>query len=385
MNFGFARTHKTVKEEEKGVLLDPSRKGRHAEKLRKDLRRRIVGQDEAIEQIAVVYQTYLAGMNRPNMPIGSFLFLGPTGVGKTRVVEVTAESLVGNARAVIKIDCAEFQHSHEIAKLIGSPPGYLGHRETKTILSQQELDRYHTADVKVSLLLFDEIEKADDALWHLLLGVLDKAELTMGDNTKTDFSRTMIFLTSNLGAKEMQSMVSHGLGFSGPQAPSPKAGQMARVGITAARRRFTPEFINRLDKIVVFQRLGAAQLAQLLTLELGLVQERALSKVPFKFVVTLAAKQFLLEEGTDERYGARHLKRSIERSLVHPMVSLIATEQIRMGDLIQVDLDAERREMIFERVGEGLPVEAMFRDAGLDFPDSSEAAAASVKQKSTAA
>ena len=132
------------------VTLDPSRTGRHADKLRKDLHKRIVGQDEAIEQITKVYQTYLAGMNRPNQPIGSFLFLGPTGVGKTRVVEATGESLLGNSRAVIKVDCAEFQHSHEIAKLIGSPPGYLGHRETKSILSQQELDRYHTADTKVS-------------------------------------------------------------------------------------------------------------------------------------------------------------------------------------------------------------------------------------------
>src|SRR3989344_2851290 len=200
MNFGFARTHKTVKEEEKGVLLDPSRKGRHAEKLRKDLRRRIVGQDEAIEQIAVVYQTYLAGMNRPNMPIGSFLFLGPTGVGKTRVVEVTAESLVGNARAVIKIDCAEFQHSHEIAKLIGSPPGYLGHRETPPILTQGAIDQYQTDTCKLSFILFDEIEKANNALWQLLLGILDKATLTLGDNRKVDLSRCVVFMTSNLGA-----------------------------------------------------------------------------------------------------------------------------------------------------------------------------------------
>jgi ATP-dependent Clp protease ATP-binding subunit ClpA len=360
------------------ITLDPSRTGRQADKLRKDLRKRIVGQEEAIEQITKVYQTFLAGMNRPNQPIGSFLFLGPTGVGKTRVVEATAESLLGNSRGVIKVDCAEFQHSHEIAKLIGSPPGYLGHRETKSILSQQELDRYHTADSKVSLVLFDEIEKADDALWHLLLGVLDKAELTMGDNSKTDFSRTMIFMTSNLGAKEMQDMVTQGLGFAGPNQSGPKASQMARVGLSAARRRFTPEFINRLDKIVVFQRLGETQLEQLLNLELALVQERALSKVPFKFELSQAARQFLLEEGTDERYGARHLKRSIERSLVHPIVSLIATEQVRTGDLIHVDLDAEHREMIFERVGEGMPVEAMFRDAGLDFPDGYEAAAATV-------
>ena len=204
----------------------------------------------------------------------------------------------------------------------------------------------------------------------------------MGDNSKTDFSRTMIFMTSNLGAKEMQDMVTQGLGFAGPNSNKPSAGtkssQMARVGMSAARRRFTPEFINRLDKIVVFERLGREQLEKLLDLELALVQERALSKVPFKFELSESARQFLLEEGTDERYGARHLKRSIERSLVHPMVSLIATEQVRSGDLVQVDLDVEHRQMTFERVQEGMPVDVMFREAGLEIPDGYEAAAAAI-------
>src|SRR5438874_6882743 len=196
-------------------VLDPTRTGKDAESLEGNLRKMIVGQDEAIEQIVNIYQMHLTGMSAPGRPIGNFLFLGPTGSGKTRIVEATAEALVKNPRAVIKIDCAEFQHSHEIAKLIGSPPGYLGHRETHPLLSQEVLNQHHTENVKLSFVLFDEIEKASDSLWNLLLGILDKATLTLGDNRKVDFSAAMIFMTSNLGATEMSSLLSPRLGFHG--------------------------------------------------------------------------------------------------------------------------------------------------------------------------
>ena len=187
--------------------LNPTQTGSEADKLDADLRKRIVGQDEAIQQIISVYQTHLAGMSTPGRPIGNLLFLGPTGSGKTRLVEAAAESLLGDPRAVIKIDCAEFQHSHEIAKLIGSPPGYLGHRETHPLLSQEVLNQYHTDKIHLSFVLFDEIEKASDALWNLLLGILDKATLTLGDNRRVDFSRALIFMTSNLGAAEMSAIL----------------------------------------------------------------------------------------------------------------------------------------------------------------------------------
>src|SRR5271166_1524991 len=195
------------------VPLDPSRTGREAEGLETNLRKMIVGQDEAIEQIVNIFQMHLTGMSAPGRPVGNFLFLGPTGSGKTRIVEATAEALIRNPRAVIKIDCAEFQHSHEIAKLIGSPPGYLGHRETHPLLSQEVLNQFQTDTMKLSFVLFDEIEKASDALWNLLLGILDKATLTLGDNRKVDFSRAMIFMTSNLGAAEMSNIMSPKLGF----------------------------------------------------------------------------------------------------------------------------------------------------------------------------
>ncbi len=351
--------------------LDPTLTGYEAEKLESDLHKRIVGQDEAILQIVNIYQTFLAGMSSPGRPIGNFLFLGPTGSGKTRLVEATAESLVGDMRAVIKIDCAEFQHSHEIAKLIGSPPGYLGHRETHPLLSQEVLNQYHTEKMKLSFVLFDEIEKASDALWNLLLGILDKATLTLGDNRRVDFSRAMIFMTSNLGAAEMGQILRPNLGFAASELEKRRregqvddglTGKIARAGVEAARRKFTPEFMNRIDKTVVFRPLGEPELRKILSLELNILQQRIFNSstgAPFVFSLTEAAKDYLLVEGTDMKYGARHLKRAIDRALVHPLSNLIATEQVRGGDLIRVDFDAVLSRMTFFKEAEDMPAYAM--------------------------
>src|SRR5271169_6848986 len=185
-------------------------------------------------------------------PVGNFLFLGPTGSGKTRVVEATAEALLKNPHGVVKIDCAEYQHSHEIAKLIGSPPGYLGHRETHALLNQEALNRQHTEELKLSLVLFDEIEKASDSLWNLLLGILDKATLTLGDNRRVDFSHTLVFLTSNLGSQNMMQLQTGGIGFStGPNDNSEELDRkIYRVASDAARKKFSPEFMNRIDKVI---------------------------------------------------------------------------------------------------------------------------------------
>jgi ATP-dependent Clp protease ATP-binding subunit ClpA len=353
--------------------LDPTLTGYEAERFDSDLRKRIVGQDEAIEQIVNIYQTFLAGMSSPGRPIGNFLFLGPTGCGKTRMVESVAESLVGDGRAVIKIDCAEFQHSHEIAKLIGSPPGYLGHRETHPLLSQEVLNQYHTEKIKLSFVLFDEIEKASDALWNLLLGILDKATLTLGDNRRVDFSKAMIFMTSNLGAAEMSSILRPNLGFAASEVErmaadgnldESTAGKISRAGVEAARRKFTPEFMNRIDKTVVFKPLGSQELRRILHLELNVVQQRIFNSptgAPFVFSCTDAAKEFLLREGTDVKYGARHLKRAIDRSLVHPLSNLIATEQVRGGDLIRVDFEGAINRLTFFKEAEDMPAYAMIQ------------------------
>lgn len=369
------------------IPLDPARTGHQAMSLETNLRRMIIGQDEAIAQIVNVYQIHLTGMSAQGRPVGNFLFLGPTGSGKTRIVEATAESLVSNPRAVVKIDCGEFQHSHEIAKLIGSPPGYLGHRETHPLLSQEALNQYHTENVKLSFVLFDEIEKASDALWNLLLGILDKATLTLGDNRKVDFCRAMIFLTSNLGASEMSSIVTPKLGFSAHVArqnanlgviDETMTGQISRTGVEAARRRFTPEFINRLDKIVTFQPLGKEQLKKILDIEVSLVQHRIFdmgSARAFVFSLSDASKNYLIEEGTDLKYGARHLKRAIERLLVQPISNLIASDQVHGGDRIRVEFDESTRNLRFAKEAENLTIQDMVRS--VDTPASIAAAALS--------
>jgi ATP-dependent Clp protease ATP-binding subunit ClpA len=337
-------------------VLDATVTGTKAKDLETKLHRLVIGQEEAIHEIVRTYQTYLAGLSPDGRPIGNFLFLGPTGTGKTRAVEATAEALLGNPRALIKIDCGEFQHSHEIAKLIGSPPGYLGHRETHPMLAQEVLNQYHTDSVKLSFVLFDEIEKASDALWNLLLGILDKATLTLGDNRKVNFSNALIFMTSNIGAAEMSSLVSPKLGFhvSTPDDSNcaTTSAKVSRAGIEAARRKFTPEFLNRLDKIVVFRALGNEELNRIIDIELEGVQQRvqtASAGKPFLINVTGSARKFLLTEGIDVRYGARPLKRAIERLLVHPLSNLMASGQIQHHDRIRVTYNGESPSLTFFR------------------------------------
>src|SRR3989441_6895415 len=342
--------------------LDPERQSSESQRFEKELRRRIVGQEEGMRALVDLYQVFCAGMCPQGRPVGNLLFLGPTGSGKTRIVEAAAEILFGDARAVIKVDCAEFQHSHEIAKLIGSPPGYLGHRETHPLITQEALAASHTEKLKLSFLLFDEIEKASDALWQLLLGMLDKATLTLGDNRRVDLSQTVIFLTSNLGGGEITELMQGGMGFIQPK-DKPAAGldqKVERTAVEAARRKFSPEFMNRLDKVVVFHPLRREQLEQVLEIELGQVQQRVLetAKGQFLFRVTQAGREFLLQEGTDQRYGARHLKRSIERHVVYPLANLLATEQVHLGDLVCIDWDKQQDRLTFVREGENLAIPA---------------------------
>lgn len=343
------------------VFLDPDQKSPRAQEFEEKLAARIVGQERAVRRFSGLYQIFLAGMNPLNRPIGTMLFLGPTGSGKTRVVEAAAEVLYGDPNAVIKIDCAEFQHSHEIAKLIGSPPGYLGHRETSPLLTQENLDRYHTDETKLSLVLFDEIEKASDALWQLLLGILDKATLTLGDNRRVDFTRTIVVMTSNLGAREMSELISGGIGFAPAQGgKNPNDTEVDqkiyRTAVEAARRKFSPEFMNRIDKVVVFRSLKEHHLRQILDLELASVQDRIMRSAGTKFVFqcTDTAKDFLLKEGIDFKYGARHLKRAIERYLVYPLSNLVATEQVGLGDLVFVDCNTDNKLIFSKRSGGAL-------------------------------
>jgi ATP-dependent Clp protease ATP-binding subunit ClpB len=350
------------------TVLDPNRRSNDAREFDTALRRKIVGQDQALDKVVEIYQMFLAGLNAPGRPVGNLLFLGPTGSGKTRVVEALAESLFGDARACIKIDCAEFQHSHEIAKLIGSPPGYLGHRETHPLLTQEALNQWHTEKLKLSILLFDEIEKASDSLWQLLLGILDKATLTLGDNRRVDLSQCIIIMTSNLGAGEMTSLVDGGMGFATQvtEVDSKLDDKISRTAVEAARRKFTPEFMNRIDKVVVFKTLRPEHLTQILEIELGMVQQRVLQAAganQFVFNCTSKVKEYLLQEGTDPRYGARHLKRAIERNIVFPLANLVATGQVKLGDFVRIDLTGESH-LTFVKEAEGAMVPVLLERYG---------------------
>jgi len=345
---------KTVKTK-RLVALDPDLKGKQATRFEAELTARVVSQERAVRKLASLYQVFQAGLTNPTRPLGTMLFLGPTGSGKTHVVEAAAEVLFSDRNTIIKIDCAEYQHSHEIAKLIGSPPGYLGHRETAPLLSQENLDKHRTERDPFTLVLFDEIEKASDALWQLLLGILDKGTLTLGDNRRVDFTQTMIFMTSNLGARQMSELITGSIGFA-PTADAKISAddldqKIYRTAMDAARRKFSPEFMNRIDKVVVFRSLRHEQLRRVLDLELQQVQRRIdeCAAEPFRMIVTERAVEFLLVEGMDCRYGARHLKRAIERFVVTPLANLAATKQVRLGEVVVINFEGDERELVFYR------------------------------------
>jgi ATP-dependent Clp protease ATP-binding subunit ClpB len=350
-------------------FLDAEKRSATACQFEHALREKIIGQDEAVQALVDIYQVFCAGLHSPGRPVGNLLFLGPTGSGKTRTVEAAAEILFGDSRAVVKVDCAEFQHSHEIAKLIGSPPGYLGHRETHPLITQESLAVSHREHLKLSFLLFDEIEKASDALWQLLLGMLDKATLTLGDNRKVDLSQTVIFLTSNLGGSQIADLMHGGMGFIQPKdkATTGLHEKVQRTAVEAARRKFSPEFMNRLDKVVVFHPLKREELDEVLEIELRNVQKRVLDAAtrPFLFRITEEGREFLLQEGTDQRYGARHLKRAIERYVVYPIARLLATAQVHQGDALVIDHHLGEEGLVFLRDKEN-------RSSDLPLPNSGQ-------------
>ncbi len=307
-----------------------------------ELKSRVIGQARAIRTVSRALQTWRSGLCSYEKPIASFLLLGPTGAGKTHLVRSVADVLFENPGAVLKIDCAEFQRSHEISKLLGSPPGYVG-SDRKPRITNERLKLYHTEETKISLVLFDEIEKASGALWELLLGVLDEGTLTLGDGNFVDFTETMIFFTSNLASREMSELTGGGIGFH----PGIKEDgveldkKIYKTAKTAASHHFSPEFMNRLDRVIVFHSLLPSHMEKILDIELKKVQERIIFQAPIEknFIIhyTDAARKFLLSEGTDAKYGARQLKRVIERHIVAPISNLMDTDQVTMGDVVTVD------------------------------------------------
>ena len=316
-------------------VLDLTKRNPILDPMLKKMSTRLVGQEYASQVLVDMVAVHLSGLGAPGRPAGNALLLGPTGSGKTHAVEVLCEGLVGDPKGMLKIDCAEFQHSHEIAKLVGSPPGYLGHRETPPLLTQKRLDDLQKEGMPLSVILFDEIEKASDALWQLLLGVLDKATLTLGDNSVTNFEKCIIIMTSNLGAKQMQVKR---FGFSTTDAVEiVDDSRLDDVAKQAAKKHFTAEFMNRLDHVVTFKTLTKEQIAQIMEIELGIIQQMFWTKAKFLYQLTPAAKFTLLEEGYSQEYGARDLKRAIERRVRLPLAGLVSSGQIAPGDALVID------------------------------------------------
>lgn len=301
---------------------------------------KVVGQDKATQALVDILDSFLAGMCDPRRPAGNALFLGPTGTGKTHVVESFAESLFGNSQACLRIDCSEFQHSHEIAKLIGSPPGYLGHNETHPIFTEERLAKFHTEHLKLSIVLFDEIEKASDNLWNLLLGILDNATVTTGTNKVVDFRKTIIVMTSNVGAKQMGD---RGLGFA-EQPVAENAQRLEEIATSAAKSKFSPEFMNRIENLITFQPLTPEQIEKILDIELKKLERRLYLgdfikggiDERFSFSLSKAARAKLIDEGYNPTYGARHLRRTIQRRLQRPLAKLVASNQISNKDVVNI-------------------------------------------------
>lgn len=310
--------------------------------LLEELQKRVVGQDHVLENITSVFYRWEVGMSPPTTPAGIFLLLGPTGVGKTMTCEALADILFGKPNAFIKIDCAEYAHSHEIAKLLGSPPGYLGHRETQPALTQENLSRYHNEKYKCNIVLFDEIEKASDALWNLLLGVLDKATLSLGDNRKVDFSNTFIFMTSNLGAREISKALSNPFGLGSREtAPALDDKKLEDIALQAAKKQFRPEFLNRIDAKLVYRSLSKDHLSKILDQILQGLQSRLNNaKGPSTFMLEIApdVKKFLLDRGVSKAYGARELKRVVELELSTKLVHLMREDAFNKKSIVKVTL-----------------------------------------------
>ena len=331
------------------------------ESLLSQLTSRVVGQAHAMGQIVPYVQMHQAGLAPEGRPAGVFLLLGPTGTGKTRTVEALADVLHGSEKHLLRVDCGEFQMEHEVAKLIGAPPGYLGHRETPPMLTQNKLNAAASENCNLSLVLFDEIEKAAPSMTRLLLGVLDKAALRLGDNTTVNFERTLIFLTSNIGAKELRKELAPDFGFeSMTPAPAAKASagsgdtsgsKLDRIGAGAVRRKFPPEFVNRIDAVITYRQLGGNELVAILDQQLEALErhiEKRLDDRAFSLRVDESARSYLLAKGTSTEYGARELKRTILRSVTQPLAALISNDEIEPGTAVRVSKRPEWDKLTFE-------------------------------------
>jgi ATP-dependent Clp protease ATP-binding subunit ClpA/CheY-like chemotaxis protein len=322
------------------------------------LSQKVVGQPAATSLIVPYVQMFQAGLSPEGRPVGVFLLLGPTGTGKTKTVEALAEVLHGSAKNMLKVDCGEFQMEHEVAKLIGAPPGYLGHRETQPMLSQQKLASVTSDQCALSLVLFDEIEKAAPSLTRLLLGVLDKGILRLGDNSSVNFEKCLIFLTSNLGAREMMKEINPDFGFqAGTRSLTEDlSGKLKNIGLAAVRKKFSPEFVNRIDSVITYQPLTAASLSAIMDHQITDLQAHVNTRLGnrcFTIEVPFETRQWLIEKGTSQEYGARELNRTIHRHLTQPLATMVATGGIDSGARVRVDIAPDRDKLLLRATGQG--------------------------------
>ena len=314
------------------------------------LSQKVVGQPAATRVIVPYIQMFQAGLAPEGRPVGVFLLLGPTGTGKTKTIEALAEILHGSEKNLLKIDCGEFQMEHEVAKLIGAPPGYLGHRETQPMLTQQKLNAVTSEKCSLSLVLFDEIEKAAPSMTRLLLGVLDKGTLRLGDNSTVNFEKSLVFLTSNLGAREMMREINPEFGFQAVKAGERPdlTSKLQNIALVAVRKRFSPEFVNRIDCIITYQPLTPESLAAILDQQITDLQSHVNTRLgnrSFTLDVPFETRQFLLQKGTSAEYGARELNRTIHRLLTQPLATLVATNQVNPGARVRVDVSKDREKL----------------------------------------
>jgi ATP-dependent Clp protease ATP-binding subunit ClpB len=350
--------------------LDAARNSLKATSLSLKFKSRIIGQPEAAQALLNVIEKFQSGFYDRSKPIASLLFLGPTGVGKTGTVEAFVEGMFGKPTAMMKIDCAEFQHGHEIAKLLGSPPGYLGHRETHPYFTNASVNGYKTADVPFTVILFDEIEKANDALWNLLLGILDKGQVTTGTNEVVDLRATIIVMTSNVGSKELAKRTGDGaIGFN-TAGEDVNHEEATEIAMSAARRKFMPEFLNRLDSVIMFNTLTPENLDEIFTLELNKIRKRIVmtSLAIFEVEISPAAKKQILLEGYDKKYNARNLKRTMEQYISHPLARLVATGQVINNDVVICDYRDGRWEYYAKGAVAGQPTTGSLSKGRVEVP-----------------
>jgi ATP-dependent Clp protease ATP-binding subunit ClpA/ActR/RegA family two-component response regulator len=330
-----------------------------AEDLTAILSSKVVGQPNVINVIVPYIEMFQAGLAPENRPVGVFLLLGPTGTGKTRTVEALAETLHGSVKNVLKIDCGEFQMEHEVAKLIGAPPGYLGHRETQPMLSQQKLASVTSDQCGLSLVLFDEIEKAAPSLTRLLLGVLDRGVLRLGDNSSVNFEKSLVFLTSNLGAKEMMREINPDFGFQSATVSGTRddlSQKLQSIALVAVRKKFSPEFVNRIDHVITYRPLDAESFAAITDHEIDNLQSHVNTRLGtrcFTIEVPFETRQWLIEKGTSAEYGARELKRTIHKHLTQPLATLVAKNQIEPGARVRVDVNPDREGLSLRATASG--------------------------------